>query len=36
MIQISVSLLLLLIILGILVGMLGFSLLAAHIVNSKW
>lgn len=36
MIHISVSLLLLLVILGILIGMLGVSLLAAHIVNSKW
>lgn len=35
MIQISVSLLLLLVILGILIGMLGFSLLAAYIVNSR-
>lgn len=35
MIHISISLLLLLIILGVLVGMLGFSLLAAYIVNSR-
>ncbi len=35
MIHISLSLLLLLIILGILVGMLGFSLLAAYIVNFR-
>lgn len=36
MIEMSLSLLVLIIVLAMLVGMLGLSLLASHIVQARW